>query len=194
MPVSFSPEIYYISTSISNNMILARCTGGVTWWFHCLACACLRCFSGTAVVPLSLSGALLLVRGLSSGPLASERFPRTGCDIGDAERFIKSFKFKISQIQPFCPDALSDNQSLGTLPGECFFAFSPPQGIELLHLPGLVRAGHPQDLDWRSGVGPLLPSVHCSAGNDTVPTLQRVHTRSVLKYFRFLFLWSLWNA
>ena len=65
LPLSFSPERY-----ISNNMILARCAGGVMWWFHCLACACLRCFSSTAVVPLSLSGALLLVWGLSSGPLA----------------------------------------------------------------------------------------------------------------------------
>ena len=55
----------------NKSMILARCAGSVMWWFHCWACACLRCLSGTAVVPLSSLGAPLLELGLSSGPLAT---------------------------------------------------------------------------------------------------------------------------
>ena len=55
LPVSFS----LFAKNSTTTMILARYAGGVTWWFHCWACACLRCLSGTAVVPLSLSGAPL---------------------------------------------------------------------------------------------------------------------------------------
>ena len=55
-------NLFYICIKFNNkSMILARCTGGVMWWFHCRACAHLRCLSSIVVAPLSLSGALLLV-------------------------------------------------------------------------------------------------------------------------------------
>ena len=64
-------NLFYICIKFNNkSMILARCTGGVMWWFHCRACARLRCLSSIVVVPLSLSGALLLVWGSRVNPLA----------------------------------------------------------------------------------------------------------------------------
>ena len=47
-------------------MILARCAGGVMWWFHCWACACWRYFSGTVVEPLSVSEDISVNRHLQT--------------------------------------------------------------------------------------------------------------------------------
>ena len=50
--VILSWKVYH-TNFYNKSMILARCSGGVMWWFHCLTCACWRCLSGTVVVTSS---------------------------------------------------------------------------------------------------------------------------------------------
>ena len=104
VPSQFLNLVPRHASHLTTTMILARYAGGVMWWFHCLACACLRCLSRIVVVPLPLSKLSFWLP--SCHLLASD----LDCDVEGAKRSVEAFTFKNRkniQIQPCYTDALT---------------------------------------------------------------------------------------